>query len=349
MVHKKILTHLNTAVLLFDCNLKLVFINTAGEVLLDDSAKHLSGLGASKLFKLADLAILNNLQKCLLMNEALIDRELNLYHLKHQTITINFSATPITQNGKVSEILVELQRVDRQLSIKKEEQLFDQQNLSSLLVKGLAHEINNPLGGIRGAAQLLDLELHNPEQQEYAKIIIQESDRLKDLLNKMLCPSKVSKKSSINIHKTLEYVRQLITVESNNNIVIETDYDPSIPIIKADKNQLIQVVLNIMQNSVKAMNNQGKITLKTRILRYITIRRKLYKLTAKLDIIDNGPGIKDSLKEHIFYPMISGRAEGTGLGLSIAQALIIQHDGLIKYKSKPGNTVFSIYLPLKAL
>jgi two-component system nitrogen regulation sensor histidine kinase GlnL len=345
-VHQKILAHLNEAILLFNRQLILTYINTAGEILLADSAKHLLGLSASKLFKSSDTALLNNLQQCLKMNEPLVDRELNLAQL-NQAITINFSATPLIENGQLNEILVELQQVDRQLRISKEQQLIAQQNVSRMLVKGLAHEIKNPLGGIRGAAQLLDLELQDPELKEYTQIIIQESDRLKSLMDKMLGPNKPSKKDTLNIHEVLERVRQLVNVEVSNEIIISTDYDPSIPQLKADKNQLIQAVLNIVQNAVQAMQKTGKITLKTRIQRNMTIGRKHYKLAAKIDIIDNGPGIDSSLMNQIFYPMISSRAEGTGLGLSIAQSLINQHNGLIECESEPGNTIFSIYLPLE--
>ncbi|MCF6250477.1 MAG: nitrogen regulation protein NR(II) [Methylococcaceae bacterium] len=345
-MHQKILAHLNGAILLFNRQLILTYINTAGEILLADSAKHLLGLSANKLFKSSDSALLNDLQQCLTMNEPLVDRELNLTQL-NQVTTINFSATPLIENGQLNEILVELQQVDRQLRISKEQQLIAQQNVSRMLAKGLAHEIKNPLGGIRGAAQLLDLELQDPELKEYTQIIIQESDRLKSLMDKMLGPNKPSKKDTLNIHEVLERVRQLVNVEVSNEIIISFDYDPSIPQLKADKNQLIQAVLNIVQNAVQAMQKTGKITLKTRIQRNMTIGRKQYKLTAKIDIIDNGPGIDSSLMNQIFYPMISSRAEGTGLGLSIAQSLINQHNGLIECESEPGNTIFSIYLPLE--
>ena len=339
-MHKRILAHLNEAILLFNDKLILTYINSAGEILLADSKKHLLGLSAFKLFKASDTALLNDLQQSLTMDEPLVDRELQLCHL-NRSLTVNVSATPILEEDNVKEILV-----DRQLRISKEEQLFSQQNISRMLVKGLAHEIKNPLGGIRGAAQLLDLELEAADLKEYTQIIIQESDRLKLLIDKMLGPSKPSRKDTLNIHEILERVRQLINSEASN-ITINTDYDPSIPDLKADKNQLIQVVLNIVQNAVQAIEENGTILLKTRILRHMTIGRKRYKLTAKMDIIDNGPGINDSLMNQIFYPMITGRADGTGLGLSIAQSLINQHNGLIECESKPGNTIFSIYLPLE--
>lgn len=343
---KKILAHLNEAILLFDRNLTLIYVNSAGEILLADSAKHLLELNAHKLFKSSDPAILNDLKQCIKMNEQIVDRELNLIHL-NQITTVNFSATPIIENGKLNEILVELQQVDRQLRISKEEHLFAQQYTSRMLVKGLAHEIKNPLGGIRGAAQLLGFELINPELKEYTQIIIQESDRLQTLMDKMLGPNKPSKKETLNIHEVLERVRQLVNAETNNSIIIKTDYDPSIPNLKADKNQLIQAVLNIVQNAVQAMQNTGEILFKSRVQRHMPIGRKRFKLITKIEIIDNGPGINEELMNQIFYPMITGRAEGTGLGLSIAQSLINQHNGLIECESKPGKTIFSICLPLE--
>lgn len=345
-MHKKILAHLNVATLLFDRHLTLTYVNTAGEILFADSEKHLLGLKADKLFKSSDPAMLNDLNQCLQMNEPLVDRELNLIYLGHTTV-VNFSATPIQEKGHLNEILVELHQVDRELRISKEEQLFAQQNTSKMLVKGLAHEIKNPLGGIRGAAQLLDIELQSPELREYTQIIIQESDRLQLLMDKMLGPNKPAKKDTLNIHEVLERVRQLVNVETNNSIIIKTDYDPSIPNLKADKNQLIQAVLNIVQNAVQAMQNSGEILLKSRVQRHVPIGRKRYKLIAKIEIIDNGPGINNELMNQIFYPMITGRAEGTGLGLSIAQSLINQHNGLIECESKPRKTIFSICLPLE--
>ncbi|MCQ8116481.1 nitrogen regulation protein NR(II) [Methylomonas rosea] len=345
-MHKKILDHLNEAILLFDKDLRLTYINPAGEMLLADSAKHLLGQTAHKLFKTAHNTLFNDLLPRLYLLEPLVDRELILERLS-QSITVNLSATPLLEDGKLSEILIELQQVDRHLRITKEEQLLAQQNTSRMLVRGLAHEIKNPLGGLRGAAQLLDLELQDPELKEYTQIIIAESDRLQDLMDKMLGPNKPAHKSQLNIHEVLERVRHLVTVEAAHGIMLYTNYDPSIPEIFADKNQLIQAILNIVRNAVQAVQNHGVITMKTRVQRHMTIGRKRYKLTVKIDIIDNGPGIKPELMGQIFYPMITGRAEGTGLGLSIAQSLINQHNGLIECESEPGNTVFSIYLPLE--
>jgi two-component system nitrogen regulation sensor histidine kinase GlnL len=338
-VYKRILEHLNQAILLFDHELKLTYINTAGEILLADSARHLIGLTAQDLFRSSDPALLLNLRQCLTMEEPLFDRELTLERMA-QTVTINFSATPLIKEQQLEEILVELQQVDTHLRISKEEQQLHQQNTARLLVRGLAHEIKNPLGGLRGAAQLLDLELHEPELKEYTQIIIAESDRLQGLMDKMLGPNKLPDKKALNIHEVLERVRQLVQAESAG-LKVKHDYDPSIPEIQADKDQLIQAILNIARNAAQAMEGKGEIMIKTRI------HRQRYKLAVKIDIIDYGPGIDADMLNQIFYPMITGRAEGTGLGLSIAQSLINQHNGLIECSSEPGHTVFSIFLPVE--
>lgn len=345
-MHKRILDHLNAAILLFDRDLLLTYINPSGEILFADSAKHLLGVPAHKLFKPIHTPLFTELLQRLHQDEPMVDRELVLERIG-QSITVNLSATPILENGVLSEILIELQQVDRHLRITKEEQLLAQQNTSRMLVRGLAHEIKNPLGGLRGAAQLLDQELHDPELKEYTQIIIAESDRLQDLMDKMLGPNKPALKSLINIHEVLERVRQLVAAESNN-ISLITDYDPSIPELFADKNQLIQALLNIVRNAIQAIQSDGRILLRTRVQRHMTIGRKRYKLAIRVDIVDNGPGIKPELMGQIFYPMITGRAEGTGLGLSIAQSLINQHNGLIECDSEPGNTIFSVFLPLLA-
>jgi two-component system, NtrC family, nitrogen regulation sensor histidine kinase GlnL len=345
IMFKRILDHLNTATLLFNKDLNLIYVNTAGEILLADSARHLVGMNAMELFKFSDPALLINLQQCLTMSEMLVDRELILDRMG-QSFTVNLSATPMVEGDRVKEILVELQQVDNHLRISKEEQLLSQQNTARLLVRGLAHEIKNPLGGLRGAAQLLALELADPELKEYTQIIIAESDRLQGLMDKLLGPNKPPDFKVLNVHEVLERVRQLVEAESSGNLSIVCDYDPSIPDIRADRDLLIQAVLNITKNAVQALDGKGKIILKTRIQRNQTIGRQHHKLAVKVDIIDNGSGIDPGIMERIFYPMITGRADGTGLGLSIAQSLINQHNGLIECHSEPGNTVFSIILPI---
>lgn len=344
-MHKRILDNLNTAVLLFDHKLELLYINTAGEELMADSANHLIGQKAHDLFRSSDTGFLLNLKQSLLFQEPLLERLLSLNRVG-QNITVNLSVTPLSNKASNTEVLAEFQQVDNQLRISKEERLILQQNTARLLVRGLAHEIKNPLGGLRGAAQLLDLELDDPELKEYTKIIIAESDRLQGLMDKMLGPNKLPNKEPLNIHAVLERVRQLVRVESSGTLRVKADYDPSIPDLLADQNQLIQAILNIVRNAVQVTEGKGNIVIRTRIHRHMTIGRKRYKLAVKIDIIDDGPGIDADMIQQIFYPMVTGRAQGTGLGLSIAQSLINQHNGLIECTSEPGNTVFSVYLPI---
>ena len=341
----RILDNLSTAVMLFDNRLNLNYVNSAGEILLADSARHLIGMNALELFRTCDPALLTNLQQCLAMSEPLLDRELVIDRMA-QSFTVNLSATPIIENDKPVEILVEMQRVDNHLRISKEEQLLSQQNTARLLVRGLAHEIKNPLGGLRGAAQLLNLEVADQDLKEYTQIIIAESDRLQGLMDKLLGPNKPPEFRTMNIHEVVERVRQLVEAEASGAITIATDYDPSIPNVRADRDLLIQAVLNIVKNAAQSIDEKGRIILKSRVQRNVTIGRQLHKLAVKIDVIDNGPGIDPDIMDRIFYPMITSRAEGTGLGLSIAQSLINQHCGLIECHSEPGNTVFSIILPL---
>lgn len=343
-MHKKILDNISQAILLFNSDLKLIYINTAGEVLFDDSARHLLGKSAQDIFG-SNTILIDDLLQCIARNEGLFDRELAL-ELFHKKITISFSVTPILENPQQVELLIELQQLDRHIRISKEEQLITQEHISRMLMRGFAHEIKNPLGGLRGAAQLLELELQTDDLKEYTQIIIEESDRMKALIDKMLGPNKLPNKVTLNIHEALERVRQLVQAEVSDRIIIKRDYDPSIPELKADKNQLIQAFLNILRNASQAIVDAGEITLRTRIYRQMTIAGKRHRLVARIDIIDNGSGIQPEFIDQIFYPMITGRSNGTGLGLPISQSIINQYHGIIECSSSAENTVFSIYLPV---
>jgi two-component system nitrogen regulation sensor histidine kinase GlnL len=212
-------------------------------------------------------------------------------------------------------------------------------------MRGVAHEIKNPLGGLRGAAQLLELE--DDSLKEYTRIIIEETDRITMLMNKMLGSNKIPNKVKLNIHEPLERVRQLVQAEVNDSIKIHCNYDPSIPELNADKDQLIQAFLNILRNAAQAITGEhGEITIRTRISQQMTIANKCHKLIAKIDIIDNGVGVKPELMQQIFYPMVTGKEDGTGLGLPISQSIINQYGGLIEFSSDEKQTIFSIFLPL---
>jgi two-component system nitrogen regulation sensor histidine kinase GlnL len=290
----------------------------------------------------------SDFKRALTKGESLTKRNLALGTPAHP-ITVNLTIVPIQEKDtdRAEAVLVQLEQVDRHLRISMEEQILAQQNAARMLLRGLAHEIKNPLGGIRGSAQLLQRELASEELREYTQIIMDESDRLQSLVDRMLGPNKPLLLEPINIHKVLERVRQLVQVEAPAGVSIERDYDPSIPLVNGDGDLLIQAILNIVRNAAQAVGVRGRILIRTRIHRQVTIGNKRNRLVVKIDVEDDGPGIPDALMGQIFYPMVTGRAEGTGLGLSIAQSLINQHGGLIECNSEPGHTVFSIFLPLE--
>ncbi|MCX7112381.1 MAG: nitrogen regulation protein NR(II) [Proteobacteria bacterium] len=343
--YRRILDNLSDAVLLFDDKLTLAYINMPGEMMFAWSARHVLGNCAQQVFFFSDQGMEDDMHRVLASDSTLTKRNVVLALPLHP-MTVNVTMTPV-KDGQAPMLLVEVQQVDRHLRISMEEQLMAQQSAAKMLLRGLAHEIKNPLGGLRGAAQLLDRELPDAELREYTHIIIEESDRLQSLVDRMLAPNKPPNKSLLNIHRVLERVRQLVQVEAPSGVQLIRDYDPSMPAIYGDGDQLIQAILNIVRNATQALGERGKITIRTRIHRQVTINLNRHPLVAKIDIIDDGPGIKPELLNQIFYPMVTGRAEGTGLGLSIAHSLISQHGGLVECESKPGETVFSIFLPLE--
>ncbi|TAN49652.1 MAG: nitrogen regulation protein NR(II) [Methylococcaceae bacterium] len=343
-LHQRILDHLADAVLLFSADAKLRYINIAGEILFAASARQLLGLQAGDL--LGGAAVEQDLKRSMQSGASITLHNVELGRPPHSA-TVNLSIVPFFDNDQADGVLVYLQQVDRQLRISMEEQLLAQQNAARMVLRGLAHEVKNPLGGLRGAAQLLERELTDPELKEYTGIIMEESDRLQSLVDRMLGPNTPSQRTPLNIHKVLERVRQLVQVEAPSGVVIQRDYDPSIPEVSGDSDQLIQAILNIVRNAAQAVGDHGNITLRTRVYRQLTIGTQRSRLAVKIDIIDDGPGIPAELLSQIFYPMVTGRADGTGLGLSIAQSLINRHGGLVECVSEPGRTVFSVYLPLE--
>jgi two-component system nitrogen regulation sensor histidine kinase GlnL len=343
-LHQRILDHLADAVLLFGVDATLRYINMAGEILFAVSARQLLGQKAGDL--LGGETVENDLRRVVQSGVSVTLHNVELGRPTHSA-TVNLTIVPFFDHDRADGAVVYLQQVDRQLRISMEEQLLAQQNAARMVLRGLAHEVKNPLGGLRGAAQLLERELADPDLKEYTRIIMEESDRLQSLVDRMLGPNTPPRKSSLNIHKVLERVRQLVQVEAPSGVAIRRDYDPSIPEVQGDVDQLIQAVLNIVRNAAQAVGEQGQITLRTRIYRQLTIGAQRNRLAVKVDVIDNGPGIAPELLSQVFYPMVTGRADGTGLGLSIAQSLINRHGGLVECSSEPGNTVFSIYLPLE--
>lgn len=344
-VERRVLDSLTVAVLLFNQELRLIYLNPAAEVLFASSARQMLGAHVRDLVSCPAGEMERDLKIALASGQPFSEREVLLPFPDGREVTVDCTISPIRDGEGPMEILVELQQKDHQLRITREERLISQHHAARQLVRGLAHEIKNPLGGLRGAAQLLERELPDESLREYTQIIIAEADRLQALMNRMLGPNKLPKREEVNIHQILERVRQLALAESGDEAVIRRDYDPSIPTLLGDADQLIQALLNLVRNATRASGSGGILILRTRILRQFTIGNQRHRLVIKIDVEDNGPGISAEVMSRLFYPMI-GNTSGSGLGLSIAQSLVNLHHGLIECTSRPGETVFSVLLPV---
>jgi two-component system nitrogen regulation sensor histidine kinase GlnL len=335
---------LSTAVIVLDKSLKIMHMNASAENLFGQSRARVVGRPYSSLLK--ENIVKQHLQYVIENKEPQTLRECRLQGKNYESITADCNASPLFKKGRLQGIVLELHRVDHQLRISREEQLLAQQEATQSLVRGMAHEIKNPLGGLRGAAQLLEAELNSEELKEYTHIIISEADRLQTLVDRMLGSREPIKYEEINIHEVLERVRKLIRADLPEGIKLRFDYDPSIPNLHADRDKLIQVVLNIVGNAIKAVGEEGNILFRTRILRNYTINQITHRLALRLEVIDDGQGVPEDIQDKLFYPMISGSAEGTGLGLSIAQSIANKHQGVIEFESEEGNTRFILLLPI---
>ena len=347
--HRQLLDNLNTALLLVGRDLHVSFINASAQVLLELSETRSIGVCIDQLFPHQD-QLMAELKAALCDHSPYTNRGVCLTQAGGRELLVDLIVTPFQgPGGDRAALILELQPVDRIMRINREEGLISSQETSQALLRGLAHEIKNPLGGLRGAAQLLARELSDPALEEYTGIIISESDRLRDLVDRMLGPRRQLQPAAVNIHEVLEHVRSLAQAESGADIELRRDYDPSVPEVMADRSQLIQAVLNIVRNAMHATReNEGAriIELRSRIQRQFTIGARRHRLVCRIDITDNGPGIPAELLQSIFIPMVSGRADGTGLGLAISQSIINQHQGIIECASEPGDTVFTLYIPL---
>ena len=346
-----LLNNLTTAVLLINDELNVQFINPAAEALLKVSGTRALGQPLSRFIDLQDdtwQVVLDTLKEGVTYTQ----RQAMIEAPGHQHSMVDYIATPVDldNSGRLS-VMVEMQPVDRLLRIAREESLISTQATSRSLIRGLAHEIKNPLGGLRGAAQLLASELDSAELRDYTEVIIEEADRLRNLVDRMLGPRKPLQRVDTNIHEVIERVVTLVNAENSQWIHFERDYDPSIPDIAIDREQMIQALLNVVRNAMEAMQAAGveapHIGLRTRVLRQFTIGIERHKLVCCIEITDNGPGIAADIRESLFMPMISGRPDGTGLGLSITQSILNQHQGLVECDTYEGLTRFSMFLPLE--
>ena len=268
----------------------------------------------------------------------------------HDHLPVHVIVTQIDHRG--DRVLVEMLEIEQQTRQDREERALGQVQANKELIRNLAHEIKNPLGGIRGAAQLLEMEIDGRELTEYTQVIIREADRLQALVDRLLAPHRLPHVvSDVNIHEVCERVRSLILAEFPRGLAVVRDYDVSIPDFRGDREQLIQAVLNIAHNAAQVLGERiadgdAKLVLRTRVSRQATIGKRRFRLALELHIEDNGPGVPEDIRERIFYPLVSGRDGGSGLGLTLAQTFVQQHQGTIECDSEPGKTVFRIVIPL---
>ena len=343
-----LVNHLTTAIVLLNARMEIVALNLAAENLFRVSQHQMQLEPISNLLSL-DPLLKQQLEHSSTYQQSFTSRDIHIQQANGRRLSVDLSVTTVDEQGSLA---LEIQPLERVKRLTQEARMTTQQQASSNLVRNLAHEIKNPLGGIRGAAQLLQREL-NPLLHEFTDIIISEADRLRDLVDRLVGPQRQTQKQHCNIHQILDKIDQLLRAEAGEQVRLIRDYDPSLPELLIDANQMTQVFLNVGRNALQAlMEHQvsgGQISLKTRAVRRFTIGHTCHRLACCVSISDNGPGINADLKEDIFFPLVTHRAQGTGLGLSIAQSLIQQHQGLIECDSQNGQTCFNIYLPMEKL
>ena len=337
---------LATAVLLLTESLEISYANPAAENLFELSRRQLLGNSARTLFGEAP-GLFQAIDKALASGASYTEQELEVGVSGKPRLHLSCTVSMIEAPN--ATLVLEFRHIDQQLKIAREERVLEQQQANRELIRSLAHEIKNPLGGIRGAAQLLERELDRPPLIEYTQVIIGEADRLQSLVNRLLTPHRLPTFRRTNIHELLARVASLVQAEFPD-ITMQSDFDISLPEFEADPEQLTQALLNVVKNAAQALqtvSGRREILITTRVARGVTLAKRRYRLALAVSVEDNGPGIPDELRDRIFYPLVSGREGGNGLGLTIAQTFIAQHNGTIECESAPGRTVFSILLPLE--
>jgi len=339
---------LSTLAVVVDAQGNVTFANAALESAMGMSRRMLEGVEFAQYLSTPEL-LRAGLKSTDGQSYAALSFDAGLHRSVHEPLFVHATVTPIEHTELK---LIELWVLEQQAKQDREDRLVEQAQANKELVRNLAHEIKNPLGGIRGAAQLLEMELDSKELHEYTQVIIHEADRLQSLVDRLLAPHRHPHQlADLNIHEVCERVRSLVLLEYPQGLKIVRDYDISIPEFKGDRAQLIQAVLNIVQNAAQVLADQieqgeGVITLRTRVARQATIGRQRHRLALELHVVDNGPGVPEHIKERIFYPLVTGRDGGSGLGLPLAQTFVQRHHGLIECESTPGRTDFRILIPL---
>jgi two-component system, NtrC family, nitrogen regulation sensor histidine kinase GlnL len=342
-----LLDALSTGIVMLDAQLCAIYANVAAQDLLAFSLKKARGRPFSDFLHDSN-GLAGILRRALDSGEGIADRELTVRPLgaPREARTLDVTITPLEGQVTGTHLLLELADTTQRQRITRENDLLARLDSSRLMIRQLAHEIKNPLGGLRGAAQLLERELQELELREYTQVIIGEADRLAALVDSMAGPSRAPQKSLINVHEICEHVYHLLRAEARSAVTVDRDYDPSLPSAMLDRHQLIQALLNVARNALQAIGASGRIVLRTRALSNVSIGTARHRLVASLQVEDNGPGVPPELRSSIFYPLVTGRANGTGLGLAVAQELVTRNGGLIEFESQAGRTIFTLLLPL---
>src|SRR6202044_452925 len=345
----ELLDSLVTSVFLLDRELHVTYLNAAAQTLLGLSPNQVLGRRITDTVRGAE-SLLPLFERARQGGEGVVQRELAWPAPGGVDRILDCAVTEVALGGAASGLLLEIEDITQHRRLTRENALLAQLGGSRLMVRQLAHEIKNPLGGLRGAAQLLERELLDPALREYTRVIISEADRLTNLLDSLLGPGRPPAKQLVNVHELLERVYHLLRSEAPAGVAVDRDYDPSLPPLTADPNHIIQAMLNLGRNAIQALSDASvrapRLILRTRVADNIGIGGGRPPLVASIQFEDNGPGVPAEIRDTIFYPLVSGRADGTGLGLGLAQDLVSRHGGLIEFESAPGRTIFVISLPM---
>jgi two-component system nitrogen regulation sensor histidine kinase GlnL len=348
----ELLDALVTSVFLLDQDLHVSYLNSAAQTLLGLGPNQALGRSFSELTRGAE-SLLTLFERARSGGEGVVQRELAWPAPGGVDRILDCAVTQITIGHDSPRLLLEIEDITQHRRLTRENALLAQLGGSRLMVRQLAHEIKNPLGGVRGAAQLLERELLDPALREYTRVIISEADRLTNLLDSMLGPGRPPAKQLINVHQLLERVYHLLRSEAPPGVTVDRDYDPSLPALTVDPNHIIQAMLNLGRNAIQALSGSGvhapRLILRTRAASNVSVGSRRHRLVASIQFEDNGPGVLPEIRDTIFYPLVSGRSDGSGLGLGIAQDLVSRHGGLIEFDSAPGRTIFVISLPMDSV
>ncbi len=348
----ELLDALYTGVVVLDAHCCVVYANVGAQDLLAVGLNQARGRPITELFAQCE-ALEQILHRALQREEACAGHEIVLMPAAlprtHESAVVDVTVTPLPAQLTGTHLLLELADARTRARLAREREMLSRLDGNRLMIRQLAHEIKNPLGGLRGAAQLLSRELQDGALTEYTAVIINEADRLRALVDSMLGPSRPPMKSLVNVHELCEHVFRLVRGEAPAGVTLERDYDPSLPAAQLDRNEIIQALLNVARNALQALPSVGgRVVLRSRVAGNITIGARRHRLVAKIQVEDNGHGVPPELMKSLFYPLVTGRPNGSGLGLAVAQELLARHDGIVEFDSEPGHTVFSLLLPLAA-